>query len=219
MSRIRSVHPGLWTDEAFMGLTVAAPHACLLLIGLWNEADDSGVFEWKPLTLKAKILPAAMVDVVELLAILLAEGFIVSFDDSARTYGAIHNFRRFQRPDSPKAWHPLPDNLRAFVYLDKPEGHGPPNGGGRGHTIPRPFAERSANHDTHTEPISRPVGQRSPRGSRKTPQMEGNRRGMGEGGGTPLNPPVGGTLLPTKAEIVDLIENNPNEFLRRKIRG
>ena len=203
MSRIRSVHPGLWTDESFMGLTVAAPHACLVLIGLWNEADDSGVFEWKPLTLKAKILPAAMVDVVELLAILLAEGFIVSFDDSARTYGAIHNFRRFQRPDSPKAWHPLPDNLRAFVYLDKPESHGPPNGGGRGHTIPRAFAERS------------------PNASRKTQQMEGRREGKeGEGGGTPLNPPVaGGTLLPTKAEIVDLIENNPNEFLRRKIRG
>lgn len=41
MSRIRSIHPGLWTDEAFVSLS---PMARLFLMGLWNECDDMGSF-------------------------------------------------------------------------------------------------------------------------------------------------------------------------------
>ena len=41
MARIRSVHPGLFTDEAFMG---ASSDARILMIGLWCQAWDDGVF-------------------------------------------------------------------------------------------------------------------------------------------------------------------------------
>ena len=70
MARIRSVHPGLLTDEAFMTLTVESPLAIPLLVGLWMEADDAGTFEWKPLTLKARILPAITQNISELLDVL-----------------------------------------------------------------------------------------------------------------------------------------------------
>ena len=64
MARIRSLHPGFWTDEVTMTLSVECPLGIPVLQGLWNEADDQGVFEWKPLVIKAKVLPAAMVNLL-----------------------------------------------------------------------------------------------------------------------------------------------------------
>ena len=55
MARIRSLHPGQWTDEAFVAVS---PLARLLALGLRNEADDEGVFPWKPVTLRMRLLPA-----------------------------------------------------------------------------------------------------------------------------------------------------------------
>jgi hypothetical protein len=50
MSRIRSIHPGFFADETFVMLS---PLARLFWIGLLTEADDQGIFEWKPVTLKS----------------------------------------------------------------------------------------------------------------------------------------------------------------------
>lgn len=114
MSRIRSVHPGLFTDEAFMA---ASPHARMFLIGLWCECDDQGVFEWKPLTLKARLLPADAVAVADLLTELSDLGFIRRFEVGEKAYGAVRNFRKYQRPQKPNAHFPLPDDQRSFVGL------------------------------------------------------------------------------------------------------
>lgn len=114
MARIRSIHPGIWTDEAFVSVS---PLARLLFMGLWNEADDQGVFEWKPVTLKMRILAADSADVPALLAELVQCGMIRRFDVAEKAYGAIRNFRRFQRPEKPKAYHPLPDEIADFVAL------------------------------------------------------------------------------------------------------
>ena len=65
MARIRSIHPGLWTDEAFVSLT---PYSRLLFMGIWTECDDMGSFEWSPLKLKMRLLPADNIDAGELLA-------------------------------------------------------------------------------------------------------------------------------------------------------
>ena len=102
MARIRSVHPGLLTDEAFMTLTVESPLAIPLLVGLWMEADDAGTFEWKPLTLKARILPAITQNISELLDVLSKLNFIRSFEIEGKSLGVIRNFVKFQRPKSPK---------------------------------------------------------------------------------------------------------------------
>lgn len=114
MARIRSVHPGLWTDETFVGLPAMAR---LFLIGLWNEADDNGVFQWKPLTLKMRILPGDNADASELLAIMEEAGVVMRFEAEGASYGAVRNFRRFQRPERPKPVHPITDEVEQFVAL------------------------------------------------------------------------------------------------------
>jgi hypothetical protein len=100
MSRIRSVHPGLFTDEAFMS---ASPMARLLMIGLWTEAWDDGAFEWKPIVIKARLFPADTCDTPALLAELCELGVIKRVERSGKLYGLIRNFRKFQRPKKPNS--------------------------------------------------------------------------------------------------------------------
>lgn len=111
MARIRSIHPGLFTDEAFM---TASPHARLLIIGVWTEAWDDGVFEWKPLTLKARLFPVDAVNVADLLAELAALDFVRQFDAGGKPYGLIRNFQRYQRPKKPNSSGKLPDYLETY---------------------------------------------------------------------------------------------------------
>ena len=115
MSRIRSIHPGLFSDESFMSLTIDNPICIPLLLGLWTEADDDGVFEWKPLTIKAKVLPAAMVDVTAMLDVLLGLNFILKYDAAGKTYGAIRNFKTWQRPKQPKVRYPKTPIVESYV--------------------------------------------------------------------------------------------------------
>lgn len=131
MSRIRSVHPGLFSDEAFVSLSMSAR---LLQIGIWTEADDKGVFEWKPLTLKMKVFPAdtfSKEDMEAMLAELQMANTVKRFESDGRLYGAIRNFRKHQRPQRPNDVHPLPDELRKFVFLET--------------KIPEPVHEHSVN--------------------------------------------------------------------------
>lgn len=115
MARIRSVHPGLFTDEAWVS---CSPLARLLIIGLWTDADDQGVFEWKPLQIKMRLLPGDMAEAAPLLAELERAGMVRRYEVASRAFGAIRNFRRFQRPKKPNALHPITDAIRIFVALD-----------------------------------------------------------------------------------------------------
>lgn len=105
MSRIRSIHPGLWTDEQFVSLS---SFARLLFMGIWNECDDKGTFAWSPLQMKMRILPADNVDAAELMAELVAVDCIQHYEIDGKSYGAVRNFAKFQRPKSPNDIHPLP---------------------------------------------------------------------------------------------------------------
>jgi hypothetical protein len=150
MSRIRSIHPGLWTDEGFMSVSA---YARLLYIGLWNEAWDDGVFEWKPLTLKAKIFPVDSVDLPGLLDELVSAGMIARMEDAPRQAGVIRNFQRFQRPKKPNSSGLLVPEWEEYV--------------GKSATPPLP--------EVDTPP---PVPHQFPTSSEKSPQMEeeGGRR-------------------------------------------
>lgn len=135
MARIRSIHPGLFTDEAFM---TASPHARLLIIGIWTEAWDDGVFEWKPLTLKARLFPVDAVSIPDLLAELVGLDFVRQFEAGGKQYGAIRNFQKYQRPKKPNSSHVLPEPLTAYVHQVPNQygtgGENPPqmeDGGGR----------------------------------------------------------------------------------------
>lgn len=114
MARIRSVHPGLFTDEAFVALSSDAQ---ILLIGLWTESDDQGVFEWKPITLRMRLRPAKDGDITALLGELISANTVAQYEVGGRQYGAIRNFRKYQRPKTPNAVHPLPSEWRNYVGL------------------------------------------------------------------------------------------------------
>lgn len=112
MARIRSVHPGLFTDAEFAG---CSPAAQILLIGIWTEADDHGAFEWKPVTLKMRIMPVHHVDVPELMAELEAANIIRRYEHGGRHLGLVRNFCRYQRPKKPKYVHFIPPEFRTYV--------------------------------------------------------------------------------------------------------
>ncbi len=113
MSRIRSVHPGLFTDEAFMSASMAAR---VLLVGLWTECDDNGIFEWKPIRLKMRILPADNFDVGLLLDELKALDVVKKFtDDGGRLLGGVRNFCKWQRPKSPQTAYYLDDEMAVYT--------------------------------------------------------------------------------------------------------
>lgn len=114
MARIRSIHPGLFTDEAFAMLGADAQ---MLLIGLWTESDDQGIFEWKPMTLRMRLRPTKDGHVEPLLAEISAAGCVMKYELAGRQYGAIRNFRKFQRPKKPNAIHPITDDIRTYVAL------------------------------------------------------------------------------------------------------
>ena len=125
MSRIRSIHPGLFTDEAFVSLS---PLARIFAMGIWTEADDDGVFEWSPLKLKMRILPADNADAAALLAEMVAVGMAMRYDIDGRAYGAVRNFCQYQRPQKPKAIHPKTKEVCDYINMgarDKRNGNIP----------------------------------------------------------------------------------------------
>lgn len=112
MSRIRSLHPGQWKDDDF---TELSPWARLLTLGIRNLADDNGVFEWKPKTIKRELFPDDTLDMLALLAELETKNQVRKFESGGASFGAIRNFRKWQRPEKPKVTHPLPDEMCDYV--------------------------------------------------------------------------------------------------------
>lgn len=118
MARIRSIHPGLFTDEAFASLSMAAR---VLLLGIWTECDDQGVFEWKPVTLKMRIFSADNLDVVPLLAELVRADAIRQFHFEGKPHGAVRNFCKYQKPKTPKFRDVRDDEIRNYVASKYPK--------------------------------------------------------------------------------------------------
>jgi hypothetical protein len=190
MARIRSVHPALFTDEAWVSCSAFAR---ILIVGLWTDADDQGVFEWKPVGLKMKLLPNDAVDVLALLDELAEADIVRAFDVAGRRYGAIRNFQKYQRPKKPNALHPVPADLAEYVNPPKKGSEGDGTGGEVETDEPAPVPPKGGTGGEL-------VGNRPGSGGEKSPQMEdggGNRREE-----SPPTPPlVGREEIGT--EIVD----------------
>lgn len=112
MARIRSVHPSLFTDEAWVS---CSPLARVLYIGLLTEADDHGLFEWKPLQIKMRVLPADALDVGPLLDELIAADLVGRLESDGKTLGAIRRYCKFQRPKKPTYVYALPAEWGDYV--------------------------------------------------------------------------------------------------------
>jgi len=115
MARIRSVYPAQWTDGEFIE---CSPLARLLILGLRNEADDQGVFQWLPKQLKARILPADDCDIEALLEEAAGNNQIQRYEVDGKAYGAIRNFGQYNRPDKPSARYPILRELVPYVQLE-----------------------------------------------------------------------------------------------------
>jgi hypothetical protein len=174
MPRIRSIHPGFWTDEAVVSVS---RDARLLFIGLWNQCDDKGAFEWKPGSLKMRLFPSDHdLDVSALLNALEKAGLIHGYSVEGRKYGAVKNFKRFQRPKKPNSLFPMPDAEKKFSDGSELVGNWFPTGS---EPVPHQFPTGSE-----------PVPHQFPTGSEPVPPEGGRRE---EGRGTPpVAPPVNG---------------------------
>lgn len=122
MSRIRSIHPGLFTDPEFVQVSMPARMA---LIGIWTEADDRGVFEWKPLTLKMRIFPGDAVDMDALLGELVSADRIRHVEIEGKHYGICRNFCTYQRPKNPSYRLPFSPAWSEFVGIKETKSTSP----------------------------------------------------------------------------------------------
>ncbi len=114
MARIRSIHPGFYTDEDVVSVSIPAR---LLLLGLGAESDDKGTFPWKPTTIKMRLFPADAIDIGPLLEELVNADLVRRYSFDGKGYGAIRNFRKHQRPKKPNDVYPLPEELHVFAGL------------------------------------------------------------------------------------------------------
>lgn len=148
MARIRSVHPDLFTDPAYISLSILAR---LFMIGIWTESDDHGAFDWQPVRLRLRILPADDVSGDALLAELVAANVVRKVEIDGRSYGLVRNFCRFQRPKKPTFKVEIPPEHRNFIALKDDgslPGHHHITGitqevGEDGNNTPKPLPHRS----------------------------------------------------------------------------
>jgi hypothetical protein len=143
--------------------------ARLLFMGLWNECDDYGSFEWSPLKLKMRLLPADNADAAALLTELVEAGSILRYEIAGKAYGAVRNFCQYQRPKKPHSTFPQNDQVREWVNTEarssrdgaeEVPNHLPTSG-----EIPRQMkdgggngkVEGSSNEDSSAEPTEKPL--------------------------------------------------------------
>jgi hypothetical protein len=119
--RIRSIKPQFWINEK---LGTVSREARLLYIGLWNLSDDRGVFECRPLRIKAQLYPydedINSDDVSGWLKELNDINKIVIFKESTNYYGYIPTFLEHQEIKKPSQWtfsKKLPDESSIIKEL------------------------------------------------------------------------------------------------------
>jgi hypothetical protein len=113
------VHPGFFTDEVYAGLSDAAQ---IFLLGILTQCDDQGVFEWKPASLRIHLRPLKDGSVEPILSELIQANAICSYELGGRKYGAVRNFRKFQRPKKPNSVHPTTPEIGNYTGLMEDKG-------------------------------------------------------------------------------------------------
>jgi len=123
MARIRTIKPEYWTDGDMLKLS---RDARLFYIGLWNFADDNGVLEYDPVSIKARIFPNDRVSVDKLLKELVDMNKAIIYGVEKRQYIFIKNLANHQVIDRPRKSHlPMPDKnqLKSLeISLGRKEG-------------------------------------------------------------------------------------------------
>ena len=98
---------------------------------------------------------------------------IETFTENGYVYGAISNFRRWQRPKKPNAIHPLPDEFRTYVGLEAVSSEPDPPSRDQS-TEPNP---PTAPPNTETAPVNE--GGNSAKGGNRPAEGGGRRKEVG----------------------------------------
>lgn len=120
MARTRLLHPGFFSDEKV--ISVPALHR-ILFQGLWILADREGRLEEKPVEIKIRVLPMDDCDISAMLTVLAAAGLILRYKIGAKSYIAIPNFLRHQKPHQREVNSDIPPPQRAETTEAQPR-HG-----------------------------------------------------------------------------------------------
>jgi hypothetical protein len=139
--------------------------ARLLFMGIWNECDDLGSFEWSPLKLKMRILPADAADASALLDDLVEAGSVMRYEIAGKAYGAVRNFCQYQRPKKPTSVHPQTDEVRSWVNTEarstRDGGEEVPNHSGTGGEKPRQMKDEGGDKEGCSDEQPQPASGRA----------------------------------------------------------
>lgn len=123
MPRIRTIKPQFWLDE---DLGSICRDARLLYIGLWNLADDTGVFEYRPARIKVQLFPydndVDVAKIKEWLQVLESVGNIGTFNINGKVFGYIYKFSKHQDIKNPSNWiyaSPPPEMVSPTVVIKR----------------------------------------------------------------------------------------------------
>jgi hypothetical protein len=109
LARIRTIKPEFFLhDELFELEQETGLPVRLAFIGLWTQCDREGRFKWRPLRLKAAILPYDSVDMSRVLHALNTRGFLVKYANETGEYGVIPSFKNHQVINNKESKSDLP---------------------------------------------------------------------------------------------------------------
>jgi hypothetical protein len=108
--RIRTIKPEAFLDEVLWGLEIETGLPLFrAFTGLFTQADREGRFEWRPMPLKAAILPYWDGDFSRVLDALATRGFVVRYESGGRFYGHVRTFKKHQAINGKEPPSDLPE--------------------------------------------------------------------------------------------------------------
>ena len=107
MARVRLINPEFFLHE---GIAACSPHARLLFIALWTQADRLGRIRWLPVRILGEAFPhEPAVKVNDLAAELEKAGALRLYSVGDRLFGYLPGFCRWQKPHRNEAESRIPD--------------------------------------------------------------------------------------------------------------
>lgn len=110
-----------WTSEQII---FCSPLARLLFIGLWNFADDNGVYPASYVKLKAQVLSADNFSIEEikgLISQLIEQGLLREYAVNDKSYWIVTGWKSHQKIEKPTYRYPLPQSELTLISPTFPQ--------------------------------------------------------------------------------------------------